>query len=231
MWQRLNILQKQALAEYLSSFVTEERNKRFEEVLNFRINHMHIVLEDVYQAHNASAVLRSADCFGIQNVHFIENKNKYKVSDEVALGSSQWLSIERHKDSKEALTKLKQQGFKIVATSPRKNDKTIYDFDVTQKFALVFGTEIDGISQDVLSLSDEFVKIPMYGFTESFNISVCAALCMHEFSNKIRDKIKNPFLSPAEKQNSYLDWLMKSIKKPGFIVKDFIEKLPDLSDK
>jgi len=222
--ENLNATQKQALLEYLKTFVSDERLKRFDEVLAERISHMHIVLEDIYQEHNASAVLRSVDCFGIQNVHFIETRNFYKVSDDVALGASQWLNIHRHKNTKETLSELKSQGFKIVATTPHKNDKTIYDFDVTQKFALVFGTEKEGISQDIFDMADEFVKIPMYGFTESFNISVCAAMCMNEFSNKIRKEIINPYLAEEEKQTIYIEWLKKSIKKCDLIIKDFIAK-------
>lgn len=224
MIENLNATQKQALLEYLKTFVSDERLKRFDEVLAERISHMHIVLEDIYQEHNASAVLRSVDCFGIQNVHFIETRNFYKVSDDVALGASQWLNIHRHKNTKETLSELKSQGFKIVATTPHKNDKTIYDFDVTQKFALVFGTEKEGISQDIFDMADEFVKIPMYGFTESFNISVCAAMCMNEFSNKIRKEIINPYLAEEEKQTIYIEWLKKSIKKCDLIIKDFIAK-------
>ena len=109
MLENLNSTQRQALLIYLKTFVSDERLQRFDEVIANRLNHLHIVLEDVYQAHNASAVLRSADCFGIQNVHFIENRNMYKVSDEVALGASQWLTIHRHKNTKDTLTELKQQ--------------------------------------------------------------------------------------------------------------------------
>ncbi len=224
MLENLDTKQKQALLEYLKTFVSDERLKRFDEVIAERIGHMHIVLEDIYQAHNASAVLRSVDCFGIQHVHFIETRNFYKVSDDVALGASQWLNIHRHKNTKETLSELKSQGFKIVATTPHKNDKTIYDFDVTQKFALVFGTEKEGISQDIFDMADEFVKIPMYGFTESFNISVCAAMCMNEFSNKIRSQIPDPYLPAEEKQDIYIEWLKKSIKKCDLIIKDFISK-------
>jgi len=227
--ENLSPAQKQSLIEYLNEFVTEERKKRFDEILSERIGHMHVVLEDVYQAHNASAVLRSADCFGIQHVHFIENRNRYRVSDEVALGASQWVSIARHNSTKETLLELKKQGFKIVATTPHTNDKTIYDLDVAQKFALVFGTELDGITQDVLDVADEFVKIPMYGFTESFNISVCAALCMHELSHKIRKEVKNPYLSAEEKQSIYLDWQRLSIKKCDLLIKDFFKKNSHLS--
>jgi tRNA (guanosine-2'-O-)-methyltransferase len=219
--ENLTSAQKQALLIYLKTFVSDERLQRFDKVIAERINHIHIVLEDIYQAHNASAVLRSVDCFGIQNVHFIETRNFYKVSDDVALGASQWLTIHRHKNTKETLSELKQQGFKIVATTPHKNDKTIYDFNLTQKFALVFGTEKEGISQDISDMADEFVKIPMYGFTESFNISVCAAMCMNEFSNKIRTQIPNPYLSLLEQQDIYIQWLLKSIRKSDLIVKRF----------
>lgn len=216
--------QQHALVNYLLQFVTEDRIKRFDEVLTNRIKHMHIVLEDVYQAHNASAVVRSADCFGVQYVHFIENRNKYKISGDVALGASQWVNIQRHKDTKEALAGLKKEGFKIVATSPHKNDKTIFDFDVKEKFALVFGTEKEGITSDVVNMADEFVKIPMMGFTESFNISVCAALCMQELTHKIRKEVKDPYLANEEKECIYLDWLLKSIKRSDLLVKEFLKK-------
>jgi tRNA (guanosine-2'-O-)-methyltransferase len=222
----LSHTQKKLLTDHLLSFVTEERKTRFDEVLSNRLNHMHIVLEDVYQAHNASAVVRSADCFGVQYVHFIENRNKYKISDDVALGASQWVNIQRHKDTKEALTGLKQRGFRIVATSPHKNDKTIFDFDVREKFALVFGTEKEGITSDVVKTADEFVKIPVMGFTESFNISVCAALCMQELTHKIRKEVKEAYLTNEEKESIYLDWLLKSIKRSDLFVKDFLKKNP-----
>lgn len=189
---------------------------------------MHVLLEDVYQAHNASAVVRSADCFGVQYVHFVENRNKYKISGDVALGASQWVNIKRHKGTKEALTDLKQQGFKIVATTPHKDDKTLYDLDVKEKFVLVFGTEKEGITSEVMDVADEFVKIPMMGFTESFNISVCAALCMHELTHRIRTEVKEPFLSIEEKEGIYLDWLLKSIKRSDLLVKDFLKKNPPL---
>ncbi len=196
-----------------------------------RITHMHVVLEDVYQAHNASAVVRSADCFGVQYLHFVENRNKYKISGDVALGASQWVNVKRHVSTKEALQHLKQSGFRIVATSPHKNDKTIYELDVKEKFALVFGTEKEGITSEVIEMADEFVKIPMMGFTESFNISVCAALCMHELTNRIRKEVKDFGLSAEEKQDIYLHWLQKTIKKSDLLVADFIRKNPILSPK
>lgn len=226
-----NSTQIKALTEYMSEFVTDERKQRFNEVLGNRIDHMQVVLEDVYQAHNASAVIRSADCFGIQHVHFIEDRNRYKISGDVALGASQWLNIHRYKSSKEAVKELKAKGLKIVATTPHTKAQTIYNLDVKEKFALVFGTEKEGITGDIKEMADEFVMIPMHGFTESFNVSVCAALCMHELSRKIRQEVKTSFLSEEERAEIYLNWLIKSVKKGDRIATNFLNKNPSLSAK
>lgn len=202
---------------FLKQFVSENRIKRFDEVINQRSNYIQIVLENLYQAHNASAVLRSCESFGLQTVHFIENKNSLKISADVAMGSSNWLTINRYRDSENntatALKKLKQQGFKIVATTPHTNSYTIDTLPINQKIALVFGTEIDGISKEVYEHADEFVKIPMYGFTESFNISVCAALCMYELTTRLRKNVPNYKLTNEEKQEVYLNWLKTSVDK------------------
>jgi tRNA (guanosine-2'-O-)-methyltransferase len=183
---------KNALTEYLEGFVSERRRGRLHEVLKERTNHMQLVLEDVYQTHNFSAVLRSADIFGIQTTNFIENRNKYKISEDVSMGSTQWLTLNRFQNhennTKACLTNLKSQGYKIVATSLHKNSVSLEELDVSKPFALVFGTELTGITKDVEDMADEFVKLPMYGFTESFNISVCAALCNVSFKFKNTEK-------------------------------------------
>lgn len=222
------IEEKIRLISYLTEFISPRRKERFDEVMAKRINHLQIVVEDLYQAHNASAVLRSCDCFGVQYVHFIENKNAMKVSSEIALGAKGWVSIKKHNgaenNSRACLQKLKDEGFRIVATTPHKNDVTIDQLPVDKKVALVFGTEKEGISQDVMEMADEFVKIPMYGFTESFNISVSAALCMYELTTRIRETVPNCSLSETEKTDIYLDWLMNSIDKSELIVKEYSEK-------
>lgn len=216
------------LTNYLSGFVSDRRKQRLTEVLAERTRHMAVVLEDVYQAHNASAVLRSCDCFGVQDVHFIENRNKFKISEDVSMGSTQWLSITKYNAEENntinCLQQLKNKGYRIVATTPHKNDCTIAELDVTKPFALVFGTEIDGISQEVFDVADEFVKIPMYGFTESFNISVSAALCMYELTTRIREQNISYHLSETEKQEIYVEWLKASISKSDLIVKEFYNK-------
>lgn len=216
------------LINYLEGFVSDRRKQRLTEVLAERTRHMTIVLEDVYQAHNASAVLRSCDCFGVQDIHFIENRNKFKISEDVSMGATQWLTLKKYNDSENntasCLTELKKQGYRIIATSPHKDDKTIAELDVTKPFALVFGTEIDGITETVSEMADEFVKIPMYGFTESFNISVSAALCMNELMGRIRKQKIAYQISEAEKQEIYLEWLKASISKVDLIVKEFLSK-------
>ena len=219
--------QKKELITYLTTFISEKRKVRFDEVLAQRMQHLRIVLENVYQGHNASAVLRSCESFGIQDVHFIENRNHLKISDDVAMGSSNWLNIHRHNSSDnntvEAIKHLKDLGYRIVATTPHKNDCTIDTLPVDKKLALVFGTEIDGISKDVFEHADEFVKIPMFGFTESFNVSVCAALCMYELTTRIRKHVPDYLLSEQEKLDVYFDWLKTSVDKSDALIANYLK--------
>jgi tRNA (guanosine-2'-O-)-methyltransferase len=225
MEQRLKI----ELSNYLLGFISENRKKRFDEVIAQRTDHLRIVLENVYQGHNASAVLRSCESFGVQHVHFIENRNHLKISDDVAMGSSNWLNIHRHNKSPnntvEAIQQLKRKGFRVVGTSPHKNDCTIDQLPVDKKLALVFGTEIEGISQDVFEHADEFVKIPMYGFTESFNVSVCAALCLYEITARIRATVPQCHLNEDEKTDVYFEWLKTSVDHSEALIKNYLEKI------
>ncbi len=219
---------KKALTEYLEGFVSERRRGRLQDVLRERTNHMQLVLEDVYQTHNFSAVLRSADIFGIQTTNFIENRNKYKISEDVSMGSTQWLTLNRYQNNenntKTCLSDLKEKGYKIVATSLHKNSVSLDELNISKPFALVFGTELTGITKDVEDEADEFVKLPMYGFTESFNISVCAALCMYHLSSRIRKELPNYGLNTEEKETVYIEWLKASIRKHDLIIKEFDSK-------
>ncbi|HKL31021.1 MAG TPA: RNA methyltransferase [Tangfeifania sp.] len=211
------------LTEYLSTFVTPERLTLFETILEHRTSYFTVVLEDIYQSQNASAVLRTCDCFGIQNVNVIENRNSFTVNKEVSLGSSKWLSIRKFTEGKnnslEAIQTLKKEGFRIVATSPHTNDTLLDDFDIEKgKAAFVFGSELPGISETIMNEADEFVKIPMFGFTESFNISVSAAIILHHLTDKLH---KNPEihwkLTSEEKAEIRLQWLRKTIKRSDLL--------------
>ncbi len=221
---------EQELIEYFSDIVTPERLTLFNNVIEDRTRYLSVVLEDIYQPHNAAAVLRSCDCFGVQDVHVIENKNKFTISKEVAMGSSKWLNISRYNQSDnntlEAISHLKKQGYRIVATTPHTNDVDLYDFDVTKgKVAVFFGTELTGLSDIVMNNADEFVRIPMYGFTESFNISVSAALVLQYLSFKIRQLNINYQLTDKEKQNILLEWLRRSVKNSGSIEQYFLDNV------
>lgn len=213
---------------YLKNFITEKRFDRFLEVLQERTRYITLVLEDVFQGHNASAVLRSCDCFGIQDVHFIENRNEFKTNEEVSMGAAQWLNIYRYREKEKNNTEtcyrlLKERGYKIVATSPHYQSVSIRELKIDKPLAIVFGAEKEGLSEYALKNADEYVYIPMYGFTESFNISVSAALCMYELTNRLRASDIHYHLSEDEKNELLLQWLKNSIKDADKI----LERMPD----
>lgn len=221
---------EQKLLAYLSEFVTPARLALFEKVLNNRTNYITVVLEDIFQPQNASAVLRSCDCLGIQNVHVIENRNEFTVNKEVSLGASKWLNIhkynEKENNSLQAVKTLKEQGYRIVATTPHINEQLLPDFDVQKgKAALVFGSELSGISEIIMNQADEFLKIPMYGFTESFNISVSAALILYEISMRIRQLDGKAWkLSEEEKMEIKLKWVRATIKQSHLLEERFFKE-------
>ncbi len=216
------------LINYLSQFISESRRAKFDEVLNFRTRHITIVLEDLYQPHNASAVLRSCDIFGIQDIHIIENKHAYTVNKDIAMGSPKWLNLHKYRNKENnslaCINTLKEKGYRIIATSPNESACTIDDLPVDKPLALFFGTELTGISETVVDHAEELVKIPMYGFTESFNISVSAALCLRSLTEKLHKSEVNWHLNDDEKEELLLRWLRNSIRKVDLIEKDFLEK-------
>ncbi len=216
------------IIKHLSNFVTEQRLEKFEQILLNRTNYVTVVLEEVFQSHNASAVLRTCDCFGIQNVYVIENRNEFKPNNEISLGAANWLTINsgiKNRNSKEIISNLKSKGYRIVATTPHNNAIMLNDLNLTKgKIALLFGTELSGLTDEAISLADEFVKIPMYGFTESFNISVSAAIIL---SNIIERLLKSDIswqLSDNEKEIILFDWLKNSIKSSNEIIERFNKK-------
>jgi len=218
------------LVEYLSGFVTENRKKRFDDVLIHRTRHLTVVLEDIYQPHNAAAVLRSCDCFGIQDVHVIENQNKFEANPDVELGSAKWITMHKYNSQKEntadCITSLKQNGYKIVVTSPHKNDCSIEELDINSKTALFFGTEMRGATPVAFEQADAFVKIPMVGFTESLNISVSAAVTLYALTTRMKSSGVNWRLSEEEIVGIRLQWLRNTIPKVEILEKGFLEGNP-----
>lgn len=220
---------KRALIDFLENVMTDDRREQMRSVLSQRTLHLTVVLEDIYQTQNASAVLRTCDCFGVQDVHIIENRNTFDVNPKVVIGSSKWLSLKKYNqaenNTRQALQELKKEGYKIVATSPHDDDINLEDYPIeNHKTALVFGTELTGISEIVKDEADAFIKIPMVGYSESLNISVAAAVSIHHLGLRLRNSNALWQLNEEESQNIHLDWLQKSIKKCELLVQEFYER-------
>ncbi len=220
---------EQELSDFLSAFVTKRRLALFSDVLDKRTRYLTVVIEDIYNSHNASAVLRSCECFGIQDVHIIENINEYTINPDVTQGSNKWLNLTKYnaKDDNtlEAFDYLRAKGYRIVATSPHHKSGRMDQFDLFKgKSALVFGAELNGLSETALKNADEHLYIPMYGFTESLNISVSAAIILNDLSARLRESDISWELSAQEKLVLKLNWLRQSVKRADLLEKEFLEK-------
>jgi tRNA (guanosine-2'-O-)-methyltransferase len=207
----------ESLINHLSQFVTPQRFEKMQSVIAARTRYITVALEDIYQPHNASAVLRSCDGFGVQDAYIIEGRNRFKPNKGIELGTSQWLSLHRFKTSgtstAAAVEELRSKGYRIVATSPQGSNVELESFDLKKgPAAFFFGNELDGLTAGMKVAADEFVKIPMFGFVESFNISVSCALVLHHLTHQLRQQQINWQLSADEQQELLLAWLRKSIK-------------------
>ena len=217
------------LVEHLKGFVLDERLKLFEAKIQERTQHLTIVLENIFQGRNISASIRSADCFGIQDVHIIENDNLFNDDSEVSMGAEKWITTKRYNQNKhnsiKAIENLKSNGYQIIATTPHNADCDLYDLDITkQKTALIFGAEVKGCSKETLSLADKRMKIPIYGFTESYNISVSVSLCLQHLTYKMRQSNMDWKLSLDQQEKVMLQWLRNSIKSAAEIEEKYLSE-------
>ena len=216
------------LVEHLKGFVFDERRKLFESKIQERTQHLTIVLENIFQGRNISASIRSADCFGIQDVHIIENDNLFNDDSEVSMGAEKWITTKRYNQNKhnsiEAIENLKSNGYQIIATTPHNADCDLYDLDITKKTALFFGAEVKGCSKETLSLADKRMKIPIYGFTESYNISVSVSLCLQHLTYKMRQSNMDWKLSLDQQEKVMLQWLRNSIKSAAEIEEKYLSE-------
>ena len=219
--------------EILKQFVTERRYQRLADALPWRTRYLTVLVEDVFQPHNASAVLRSCDAFGVQDVHIVENRNAYRVNPGVELGTSQWLTLHRyrntahgvhnppteepavrsHQNTVRAVEALRRRGYRVVATTPHRDKVTPDSFDLSAGPAAVcFGAEMEGLSDYLLREADEYLKIPMHGFVESLNISVSAAITLYRLTTRLHESDINWQISPAESDGVFLQWLRASVR-------------------
>lgn len=206
------------LLEYLENYLTENRRTRFNNVLSQRTKHFTVATEDVYQLHNTSAVMRTCDVFGIQELNIVEEINSKQIDSEIAMGAQKWVDLNRFHSVKDCLKSLKHDGYQIVATTPHINDCLLHEFDVSKKSCFFFGRETEGLSKEVLDAADCFLKIPMAGFTESLNISVSAAIILQHVTTKLRQSDLDWQLTKTEQNEKRLDWIKKTIKSYDEIV-------------
>ncbi|MFC6876668.1 TrmH family RNA methyltransferase [Flavobacterium myungsuense] len=197
---------------YLENFLTENRKERFLKVLQNRTKHFTIVVEDVFQMHNTSAVMRSCEVFGIQELNVIEQRFGKRIDKEIAMGAQKWVDIRTFDSVSNCVDTMKEKGYQIIATTPHENDCLLDNFDISKPSALFFGTERDGLSEEILKRADGFLKIPMVGFTESLNISVSAAIIIQNLTNRLRNSTVDWHLSEKEVLEKRLSWARNSIK-------------------
>ena len=210
------------LLTYLETYLTEERKQRFLDVLQQRTRHITVAIEDVYQLHNTSAIIRSCDVFGVQDVYVVEDRFGKRLDKNIAMGAEQWVDVSRYKNTTDCIAQLKSKGYQIIATTPHNNSTLLPNFFPSEKSAIFFGTEKEGLSEEVMQQADSFLKIPMVGFSESLNVSVSAAIIIQQLAQKVRDSDLDWQLTDTEVLEKRLDWTKKSIKDVHGIIKRYL---------
>ncbi|PCI09843.1 MAG: rRNA methyltransferase [Flavobacteriaceae bacterium] len=219
----------QAYSDHISQFLTDKRKDTFDRILAQRSRHFTVILEDLYQKHNTSAIVRSCDIFGVQDVHIIENKYKSYMSNQVGKGSQKWLDFHRYRkkqiNTQDCIDSIKSQGYQLIATTPHNDSCLLQDFDISKKSAFVFGVEKAGVSDMMFEQADGFLKIPMVGFTESLNVSVAAAIVLQSVSTRLRDSDIQWQMTEEEKFLKKIEWMEKTIKSIKKIKERYFEEV------
>ncbi|MBK6831250.1 MAG: RNA methyltransferase [Flavobacteriales bacterium] len=203
------------LYERLAAFITDNKRELFDRLAPLRTRHITAVMEDIYQPHNASAVVRTCDLLGVQDIHIIENRNKFTVNPDVTLGSSKWTDMHRWRGNEDnslrCVEHLKRAGYAVVVTSPRATDTTPHTIALDRPLAFCFGTELTGASDVLMEHADIQLRIPMYGFTESYNISVSAAITLYTVMERLRASDVNWQLDADALAALKLEWARKVV--------------------
>ena len=212
--------------EYLAEFMTPERDQTLRRTLSHRTRYMTILAENTFHPQNASALMRHCEAFGLQQMHAVETLCRFTPNADIVRGTDKWVDVVRLASTAEALRTLKAEGYRIVATTPHREDCTPENFDVTAgKFALVFGTEHAGISQEIIAEADEFLRIPMCGMVESLNVSASAAILIYMLSERLRQQRDDWHLEPLEQQRLLYKWMRQSIKDSERILRRKFEEI------
>lgn len=213
------------LYQYLKTFLTDHKINLFDQIASERTRHLTTVLEDLYHPHNANAVIRNCECLGIQDIHIIENRHEFIVNRDISKGSLKWLTLHQYSHKEDntlnCIQKLKKDGYQIFATKPKGAKKELKEIALDKKTALIFGTELNGISSDAVKMADDTVRIPMHGFTESLNLSVSVALANQALRKRMVDEKIDFKLSFEEQLELKIDWALKCIPRSEIILKDY----------
>jgi tRNA (guanosine-2'-O-)-methyltransferase len=214
------------LLEEFYKLIPEEKGQLFDTIAANRTNYLTVVLEEIFQEHNASAIIRTCDCFGIQELHVIEKENQYKVQRDIARGANKWVDMFNYNlgndPIRDCFTALKKRGYRLAALTPDATE-TIETISLDQPIALVFGTEWEGISETVRNEVDTQIKIPMYGFTESFNVSVSVALTLQALRRRLETEQIDWRFSEEMQTLIKLRWCQKYMRN-GDVVRKELEK-------
>ncbi len=217
------------LLAYMGEFVTGSRKELIEKVLTKRTRMLTVVLEDIYQPQNASAVIRTCDCFGIQDLHVIENNNQFHINPNVVHGASKWVDLYRYSghgaNTEECIRLLREKGYRILATTPDPSAMHVYDYSLDQPAAVLFGTEKTGLTKTAFSMADQAVTIPMFGFTESLNLSVSASLVLSILREKLEESPLSWQLTAEEKDEIRLKWYRHSVSRSDILEREFMKNL------
>ena len=208
--------------DYLKQFLTDERLRKIEHFSQESSDFVLPVMEDVYQFRNAAAIVRSVEACGFHHVVALEEENVFNPNLKVTKGAETWVKVEKMPNNLDSLKEIKNRGYKILAVSPENNATMLPDYEVKEPIALVFGTELEGVSDEILDFADETLAIPMYGFTKSFNVSVAAAICMYELKQKLMKSGIDYKLSEEKLLEMKIRWAKNSIKSSEQILERFL---------
>ena len=212
----------QEIYDYLQQFLTDERLSKIEHFSKESSDFVLPVMEDVYQFRNAAAIVRSVEACGFHHVVALEEENVFNPNLKVTKGAETWVQVEKMPNNLDSLKEIKSRGYRILAVSPEKNATMLPDYEVKEPIALVFGTELEGVSDEIIDFADETLAIPMFGFTKSFNVSVAAAICMYELKQKLIKSGIEYQLSEEKLLELKIRWAKNSIKSSEQILERFL---------
>lgn len=216
---------------HLAQFVSDHKKAFIEKVLEHRTRYVTVVLENIYQSQNASAAVRTCECMGLQDIHIVEDTAKYHLNIRVLKGSYKWMDLHRYRTRQAnniatCYDQLRKDGYRILVADPAEDGISIDDLDVSAgKMALVFGNELRGASAYSLAHGDQKIKVPMFGFTESLNVSVSVAICLNTILHKLRRSGAAIGLTEEEKHVIRLAWFRKIVRRSDVVEREFLRTI------